>query len=409
MRSRELPLGPNHAFLVGHGTLRGAVMGPEARSPSVGELKAIVRHLREALDAGAFGLSSGLIYPPGMHAGIDELTRLAAVTAKQAGLYASHIRNESDGLFAALDEALSTIRAAGSGARLQVSHLKAGSVSTWGRGPEAVDVLERARADGLDVGADQYPYTAAATTLAVILPAAVLALPVDELVESLDEPEVRTGIKDTIATGAAGWENAASDPGWDRLRISDSATHADWIGHTLAELGVELERDPADIAFDLLADDRLTTSVVMECMAEPDVEAILATAWIGVCTDAAGNRPDHPILGGGAPHPRGYGSAPRVLGRYVRDRAVLPLERAVAKLSAVPAERIGLVDRGVLRPKAFADIVVFDPRTVVDEATEFEPHRYPTGIDHVVVNGVVAIADGRETGRTGGRLLRRAG
>ena len=142
-------------------------------------------------------------------------------------------------------------------------------------------------------------------------------------------------------------------------------------------------------------------------MGEPDVEAILATAWIAVCTDASGHRPDHPILGGGA-HPRGYGSAPRVLGRYVRDRAVLPLERAVAKLTAVPAERIGLVDRGVLRPKAFADIVVFDPRTVVDEATQFDPHRYPTGIDHVVVNGVVAIADGRETGRTGGRLLRRA-
>ena len=405
----ELALGPNHAFLVGHGTLRGAVLGPVARSPSAGELKAMVRHLREALDAGAFGLSSGLIYPPGMHAGTDELARLAAVTAKQTGLYATHIRNESDGLFAALDEALSTIRAAGSGARLQVSHLKAGSVSTWGRGPEAVNVLERARADGLDVGADQYPYTAAATTLAVILPAAVLALPIDELVESLDEPDVRTGIKDTIATGAPGWENAASDPGWGGLRISDSATHADWIGHTLAELGAELERDPADVAFDLLADDRLTTSVVMECMAETDVEAILATPWIGVCTDAAGNRPDHPILGGGAPHPRGYGSAPRVLGRYVRERAALPLERAVAKLSSIPAERIGLVDRGVLRPKAFADIVVFDSRTVVDEATEVEPHRYPTGIDHVVVNGVVAIADGRETGRTGGRLLRRAG
>ena len=405
----ELALGPNHAFLVGHGTLRGAVLGPVARSPSAGELKAMVRHLREALDAGAFGLSSGLIYPPGMHAGTDELARLAAVTAKQTGLYATHIRNESDGLFAALDEALSTIRAAGSGARLQVSHLKAGSVSTWGRAPEAVNVLERARADGLDVGADQYPYTAAATTLAVILPAAVLALPIDELVESLDEPDVRTGIKDTIATGAPGWENAASDPGWGGLRISDSATHADWIGHTLAELGAELERDPADVAFDLLADDRLTTSVVMECMAETDVEAILATPWIGVCTDAAGNRPDHPILGGGAPHPRGYGSAPRVLGRYVRERAALPLERAVAKLSSIPAERIGLVDRGVLRPKAFADIVVFDSRTVVDEATEVEPHRYPTGIDYVVVNGVVAIADGRETGRTGGRLLRRAG
>ena len=201
-----------------------------------------------------------------------------------------------------------------------------GRSRSWGRGPEAVDVLERARADGLDVGADQYPYTAAATTLAVILPAAVLALPIDELVESLDEPDVRTGIKDDDRDRRSRLGERRVGPRLGRTADLRLGTHADWIGHTLAELAAELERDPADVAFDLLADDRLTTSVVMECMAEPDVEAILATPWIGVCTDAAGNRPDHPILGAGVPHPRGYGSAPRVLGRYVRDRAALPLE-----------------------------------------------------------------------------------
>lgn len=405
----RLPLGPNHAFLVGHGTIRGAVLGPAARPATDAELKAMVRHLREALDAGAYGLSSGLIYAPGMHAGPDELGRLAAVTAKRGGLYASHIRNESDGLFEALAETLATVRAAGSGGRLQVSHLKAGSISTWGRGPEAVELLERARADGIDVGADQYPYTAAATTLAVILPPALLGQSLGELIEALEEPDVRAAIKAAIATGLPGWENAAADPGWAGLRVADSATHADWTGHTLAELGAELERDPADIALDLLADDRLETSVVIECMSEPDVEAIMATRWIAVCTDASGHRPDDPVLGVGIPHPRAYGSAPRVLGRYVRDRGVLGLETAIAKLSAVPAGRLGLADRGVIREKAFADLVVFDPRTVIDEATGLHPHRYPTGIGHVVVNGVVAIADGAETGRTGGRLLRQAG
>ncbi len=401
-------LGPNHAFLVGHGTLRSAVVGPAARPATEPELKAMVRHLREALDAGATGLSSGLIYPPGIHAPADELVRLVTATAKRGGLYASHVRNESDGLFDALDEAVATIRAAGTGARLQVSHLKAGSLSTWGRGPDAVERLEEARAEGLDVGADQYPYTAAATTLEIVLAPAMLALPIDAIVEALEDRAVRDRIKLEITVGEPGWENAGRDPGWDGLRISDSPTHGDWIGHTLAELGVELERDPADVAFDLLADDRLESRIVMECMSEPDVEAILAVPWIAVCTDAGGHRPGHPVLGGGSPHPRAYGSAPRVLGRYVRDRGVLDLETAIAKLTSVPAARIGLADRGVVRRDAFADLVVFDPATVLDEATILDPHRYPTGIGAVIVNGVPAILDGLETGRRAGRLLRRA-
>jgi N-acyl-D-aspartate/D-glutamate deacylase len=404
-----LPLGPNHAVLVGHGTIRGAVLGRVARAPSDEELGAMVRHLEKALDAGAMGLSSGLIYPPGIHASTDELVRLATVCAERGGLYASHIRNESDGLFEALDEAIATIRAAGTGARLQVSHLKAGSRSTWGRGPEAVERLERARAEGLDVGSDQYPYTAAATTLEVVLPPALMALSVDEVVRALGEPEIRARVKREIADGAPGWENAGADPGWDGLRISASRTHADWAGHTLAELGAEFERDPADVAFDVLIDDRLDTAVVMECMSEADVEAILATPWIAVCTDASGQRPGHPALGSGVPHPRAYGSAPRVLGRYVRERGTLALPTAIAKLTSVPAGRLRLKDRGTLRTKAFADLVVFDPEAVRDEATDLDPHRYPTGIEHVVVNGVVTILAGQETGRHAGRLLRRAG
>jgi N-acyl-D-amino-acid deacylase len=405
----DLPLGPNHAFLVGHGTIRGAVLGPVARAATKPELKAMVRHLEAALDAGAIGLSSGLIYPPGIHAPTDELVRLATVCAGRRGLYASHIRNESDGLFTALDEAVETIRAAGPGARLQVSHLKAGSRSTWGRGSEAVERLERARAEGLEIGSDQYPYTAAATTLEIVLPPALMALPIDALLEALAQPDIRARVKREIADGEPGWENAAADPGWAGLRISASRTHADWAGHSLAELGTELERDPADVAFDLLIHDRLDTSVVIDCMSEPDVETILAAPWIAVCTDAGGQRPDHPRLGAGKPHPRAYGSAPRVLGRYVRERGTLSLPTAVAKLTSVPARQLGLKDRGVLQPKAFADLVVFDPDAVQDQATDLVPHRYPSGIEQVIVNGTVAIRDGRETGGHAGRLLRRAG
>jgi N-acyl-D-aspartate/D-glutamate deacylase len=403
----EQRLGPNAAFLVGHGTVRASVMGAEARPPSTDELAAMVRQVEIALDAGAVGLSSGLIYSPGMHAPAIEMETLVGATARRGGLYATHMRNECDGLFGSLAESIATIRAAGSGARLQVSHLKCGSRSVWGRAGEAVAVLEAARAEGLDVAADQYPYTAAATTLAVILPPELLGTGVDACVAALADPHTRDLVRGEIERGISGWENVARDPGWDGLRISFAAAHPDWSGRSLASLGEELHADPADLAFDALVDDRLDVSVVVDCMSEADVETIMAVPWIAVCTDAEGRRPGHPILDAGRPHPRTYGSTARVLGSYVRDRGTLSLETAVAKLSSVPAARLGLRDRGVVREGAFADLVVFDPVTVTDEATYEAPARYPIGIDHVIVNGRAAILDGAETGELTGRLLRK--
>jgi len=406
-RVAEQPLGPNVAFLAGHGTIRGSVVGADAREASPDELAAMVAELEAALDAGAFGLSSGLIYAPGMHAPPAEIETLVAAAARRGGLYATHMRNEADGLFASLAESIAAVRAAGSGARLQVSHLKCGSRSVWGRAGEAVAVLEAARAEGLDVAADQYPYTAAATTLATILPPALQALGVDACVDALTDPHVRDLVRAEIARGISGWENVASDPGWEGLRISYAASRPKWSGRTLAELAAETHDDPADLAFDALVADRLDVSVLIECMTEADVETILAVPWIAVCTDAEGRRPDHPILDAGRPHPRTYGTTARVLGPYVRDREVLSLEAAVAKLSAVPAARLGLRDRGVVREGGFADLVVLDLDVVADRATTTEPARYPTGIDHVIVNGRPAILDGTETGERPGRLLRR--
>jgi N-acyl-D-aspartate/D-glutamate deacylase len=207
--------------------------------------------------------------------------------------------------------------------------------------------------------------------------------------------------------GISGWENVASDPGWAGIRISNAPSHPDWSGRSLAELATELDRDAADLAFDALIDDRLDVSIVLDCMRDDDVDTIMAVPWIAVCTDAEGRRPGHPILDAGRPHPRTYGSTARVLGSFVREQDVISLETAVAKMTSVPAERIGLRDRGVLREGAFADLVVFDPHTVADDATYLDPARYPSGIEHVIVNGRLAIHDGAETGERKGRLLRR--
>ena len=222
------------------------------------------------------------------------------------------------------------------------------------------------------------------------------------------DPHVRDIVRAEIARGISGWENIAADPGWAGIRISFAASRPEWAGRSLADLADDLHAEPSDLAFDALVEDRLDVSIVIECMDEADVETILAVPWIAVCTDAEGRRPGHPILDAGRPHPRTYGSTARVLGTYVRERRVLSLEAAVAKLSGVPAARLGLHDRGVIREGAFADLVVFDPATVDDAATYAAPAAYPTGIDHVIVNGRAAILDGAETGDRPGRLLRRS-
>jgi dihydroorotase/N-acyl-D-amino-acid deacylase len=323
------------------------------------------------------------------------------------------MRNESGGLFDALDESIAAARAAQEAGvaspKLQVSHLKCGAKSVWGRAEDAVARLEAARSGGLDVAADQYPYTAAATTLATMVPPALLALGVEACVSALADLEVRGRARAEIERGISGWENVAQDPGWDGIRIAHSASHPDWAGRSLGALATDLGADPSDLAFDALVDDRLDVAVVIDCMSDADVTAIMAVPWIAVCTDAEGRRPGHPILDAGRVHPRTYGSTARVLGEYVRQRDVLSLETAVAKLTSVPAGRLGLRSRGVIREGALADLVVFDPATIEDVASYEDPARHPVGVDHVVVNGRVAVLDGVETGERAGRLLRHTG
>ncbi len=401
----------NIAFVVGQGTVRASVLGAAERPPTADELALMEAHVAEAMEAGALGISTGLIYPPGIHASAQEIARLVAVAFRHGGLYATHMRNEADAVAAAIDEALATARAAeviaGVPGRLQISHLKVAVTSGFGTGPALVAQIARAREAGLDVAADQYPYTAAHTTLATILPPDILALELDDAVVALRDPATRARIRELWRTGEGTWENIVADPGWGGLVIAFSRTRPQWMGRSLVEIGQAEGADPGDLALDALADERLAIDIVLHCMDERDVSAIMAVPWISVCTDAETRRPGHPILGRGHPHPRGYGSAPRVLGRYVREMGVLTLEAAVAKLSAVPAARLGLDRRGEVREGWAADLVAFDPATVLDLASFEDPAQYPVGIPHVVVNGELALRDGEETGAASGRLLRR--
>ena len=403
----RLELGPNVAFLAGHGTIRASVLGADARAPRAAELAAMVRVVEEGLDAGAFGLSSGLIYAPGIHAAYEELAAVVEPVARRGALYATHMRDESAGLFDGLAEAVAVAWGEGLPARLQVSHLKAGARAVWGQAPEALRFLDEARRMGLDVAADQYPYTAAATSLATILTPELLALSPDTVLEALKRPAVRQELAASIATRHDGWENVAGDPGWSAIRVTEAAGHRDWQGRSFAELADDCHAPPVEVACQLLVEERLDVGIAVECMAEPDVEAILASDQVAVCTDAAGLRPGHPLLGAGRVHPRAYGAFPRVLGRYVRERGLLSMERAVRKMTSLPAGRLGLHDRVEVRQGWAADLVVFDPATVSDLATEADPHRLAAGIDAVIVNGVLALEGGRETGAHAGRLLRR--
>lgn len=392
--------GINRGSLVGHSNVRIAVLGEADRPPTEAELAAMRRHVAEAMDAGAFGMSTGLIYTPGMYAPPWEIGALAEEVARRGGFYASHIRNESGAVEVSIEEFADVGRR--SGVCLQLSHVKVSGRANWPRVGAVVALLERLRGEGLDLACDRYPYVAGCTGLTALLPGWAREGGKEQLLQRLANPADRERMRQAMAA------NRSLDADWDAVRISSahSQAHADAEGRSILDLARQAGRDPADVVFEFLAASRGRTSILVFSMREENLETFLRLPYVAVGSDSTARAAEGPTAYG-RPHPRTYGTASRFLGRYVRHRRLMSLPEGVRRLTGLPASRLGLARRGVLRPGAVADITVFDPDTITDRATFDEPRQYSVGVRHVVINGAVALEDGELTGVRAGRFLRR--
>jgi N-acyl-D-amino-acid deacylase len=396
----------NFGTLMGHGNLRQMVMGGADRPATSQETERMAEILARSLEEGALGLSSGLFYAPGSYADVAELSALGHVVAACGGYYASHIRNEGPFLEASLNEAMEVGRR--SGARVQISHLKLASRAHWGEAQQVLAQLDAARAQGLDLGWDQYPYAAASTSLDAAVPPAFHAGGTAELLRRLREEDSRAQIAQALAERNGSWENLALDPGWDDITLSFHPSRDDLQGKSIAQIAASRRSPPLETALDLIVETEAQAEIVIHCMDERDVATILCHPHTTIGSDAEAVATDGP-LAEGKPHPRTYGSFPRILGRYVREQGLLTWEEAIHKMTGLPAACLRLRDRGIVREGAFADLVVLDPQIVSDTATYDDPHRYPEGIRHVLVNGRFVVQDGRQTQERPGRVLRRSG
>ncbi len=395
----------NLGTFVGAGGVRRHVLGDGDRPPTPEDLQAMAALVDEAMRQGAFGLSSSLIYVPGRFAATEELIALARVAARHGGRYITHLRNEEDRIDQALDEAVRIGREAG--LPVEIYHLKTAGRANWGRMPAVLARLERARAEGLDVGADQYPWSASSNGLAAELPAFMVEGGTEALLARLRDPQLRARARREYLEGPNGpeWPEKAE-------RILIVGVYAPGLkaaeGQTLAALAAEQEKDPFDTLLDLLLADRGNTTRVTFSMGEDDVRAALRHRLVAFCTDS-GARAEDGVLSTQKSHPRGWASTARILGHYVRDEKLLPIEEAVRKMTSLPAQRMGLADRGLIRPGMAADLAVFDLATLAERATFAAPNRYAAGFTHVVVNGQLAVDEGRLTAARSGRFLRGPG
>ncbi len=396
----------NFAHLVGATQVRQAVLKSDNRLPEPAELEAMKRHVARAMEAGSFGLSSSLIYPPASFSDTNELLELAKVAAQYGGIYASHIRNEADDIITALKEA-ETI---GEQAKIPVEvwHLKCAGRKNWGRMKEVVAEIDAARARGIDMTADIYPYPASSTGLAASLPPTASEGGVARLVARLKDPAERARIRAEVENPSGGWESLFHNVGGpEGVLVVGVRTQANkqYQGKRLSDIARLRGKDPIETMFDLLVEESGSVDCVYFAMSEDDVRTAMTTPWVAFNCDNAGVSPEG-VLGASNCHPRAYGTFPRVLGRYVREEKLLRLEDAVRKMTSLPAQKLGLRDRGLLRPGSFADITVFDPGKVIDRATFDAPHQFSEGIVEVFVNGTLVVDQGKITGRLPGRILR---
>jgi N-acyl-D-amino-acid deacylase len=385
------------AYLVPHGALRQFVMGGDDKRADATALSAMGDLLRQGLAEGACGLSTGLIYPPCCYADTEELIALGRVLAEARRPLVVHMRSESDRILDALDEMIRVARE--SGCPVHVSHLKVAGRDNWPRAEEVARRLEAARAAGLRLTADQYPYIAGSTLLGAILPPWAHDGGTEATVARLDDPEARRRMRTLMADPApADWDNFWKWSGPEGIMIADipSGRHPEWLGRSLAEVARERGQDPFEAAFDLLREERMGVAMVSFSQDETVVERFLRLPFANLCTDG---------LLGGRPHPRAYGSYPRVLGRYVRERGTLRLEEAVRKMTSQAAEAFGFADHGLAAEGLRANLVVFDETAVADRATFEDPMQFPVGVRDVFVGGEAVVRDGEMTGRRPGTVV----
>jgi N-acyl-D-aspartate/D-glutamate deacylase len=398
------PTSVNVILQVGHNTLRLMTGGLDNRPLTAAELGAMIGLLEEALTAGAWGLSSGLFTAPGSFADAAEIHALARVLRRHGAAYSTHMRDEADQVFAAVREAIAVAEA--TGVHVQIAHLKLSGVDNWGGAARLLTEIEAARARGVPVDCDAYPYDTATNPLRNLLPRWVMEGGIPAMLERLGSREIRARIRDEIAR--TGLTNFGRIPSWDVVRVAISPHLPEQAGRTLGDIARRRGVDPIDAVADHLVADRGETRILITSMTDADVHEITRAPWITVGSDANALAVTG-VTSQGKPHPRAYGAHARVLGPYVRDLKLLTLEAAVAKMTGVAARALGLPDRGRLRPGAWADVAVFDPARIADRSTYEDPHRYAIGVSTVVVNGEVVIDGGDHTGALPGRVLRRPG
>ncbi|MCW4035954.1 MAG: D-aminoacylase [Candidatus Bathyarchaeota archaeon] len=384
----------NVVALVGHGNLRLLAMGMENRSPTDSELEEMKRLLSDSMKEGAHGMSTGLIYSPCVYADTGELTELCDVVSAYGGVFVVHMRNEGDRLIESIGEVVGVGRK--TCVPIHISHFKASGEKNWGKSVEALERLERAREAGVDVTADQYPYVAGSTFLSSLLPVWMHEGGTEKMLARLETPDEREKAAAEMTRRGRG-----TSWGWGNVMVTSVKTERNrrLEGKTLEEIAGIRMQTPLDALFDIVLEEENAATMVGFSMSEGDVRTIMQSPCLMVCTDGI-------VLG--RPHPRAYGSFPRVIGRYVRG-GVLRLEEAVRKMTSLPAQRFGIHERGLLKPGMCADITIFDPNTVIDTATYEDPIRFPKGIEYVIVNGEVTVEKGAHTEMRAGKILRHRG
>ncbi|HEV2385636.1 MAG TPA: D-aminoacylase [Candidatus Acidoferrales bacterium] len=395
----------NIASYVGSGQVWDDVIGNVDRRPTPAEMDKMKELVDQAMRDGAIGLSSALIYVPNRYLTTDDLVELARGAAPYGGIYTSHIRGEGATVLQAVGEAIEIGRRAG--IPTHILHMKVAGKLNWGKMKQVVALVDQARSQGVDVTGDVYPYVASSTTLQVCFPPKFLEGTSAQVVTRLRDPKVRAEIKRELAPGAPYWvgSHVLDSGGWQGVMVASVHDPADkpYEGKRMDEVARMMREDPVDALCDLLIREGGNAGGIYFMMDESDVEGALRQPWVGVGSDGSAVNPQMPFAG--HPHPRYYGTFPRVLGVYVRQRKIIALPEAIRKMTALAAQITGLTDRGVLRPGLAADLVILDPETVIDQATFADPQQYPLGIPYVVVNGVVVVDNGKHTGAHPGRVL----